>query len=51
MIHTGDISHLSKPTEFDDADQEIAQAGLDVRSSIGNAMAAVREAPAGIPST
>jgi hypothetical protein len=30
MIHTGDISHLSKPTEFDDADQVIAQAGLDV---------------------
>jgi 3',5'-cyclic AMP phosphodiesterase CpdA len=30
IIHTGDISHLSKPTEFDDADQVIAQAGLDV---------------------
>lgn len=30
IIHTGDISHLSKPTEFDDADQVISQAGLDV---------------------
>ncbi len=30
MIHTGDISHLSKPSEFDDADRIISQAGLDV---------------------
>ena len=30
MIHTGDISHLSKPAEFDDADRVIAQARLDV---------------------
>jgi 3',5'-cyclic-AMP phosphodiesterase len=30
MIHTGDISHLSKPSEFDDADKIIAQARLDV---------------------
>jgi 3',5'-cyclic AMP phosphodiesterase CpdA len=30
MIHTGDISHLSKPTEFDDAQKVISQAGLDV---------------------
>jgi 3',5'-cyclic AMP phosphodiesterase CpdA len=30
MIHTGDISHLSKPSEFDDADQIISQARLDV---------------------
>jgi 3',5'-cyclic AMP phosphodiesterase CpdA len=30
MIHTGDISHLSKPKEFDDADQMISQAKLDV---------------------
>jgi 3',5'-cyclic AMP phosphodiesterase CpdA len=30
MIHTGDISHLSKPTEFDDAQKIISQAGLDV---------------------
>jgi hypothetical protein len=30
MIHTGDISHLSKPKQFDDADQVIGQAKLDV---------------------
>jgi 3',5'-cyclic AMP phosphodiesterase CpdA len=30
MLHTGDISHLSKPKEFDDADQMISQARLDV---------------------
>jgi 3',5'-cyclic AMP phosphodiesterase CpdA len=30
MIHTGDISHLSKPKEFDDADRIISQARLDV---------------------
>jgi 3',5'-cyclic AMP phosphodiesterase CpdA len=30
MIHTGDITHLSKPAEFDDADHAISQAGLDV---------------------
>jgi 3',5'-cyclic AMP phosphodiesterase CpdA len=30
MIHTGDISHLSKPKEFDDADQIISQVHLDV---------------------
>ena len=30
MLHTGDISHLSKPSEFDDADRIIAQARLDV---------------------
>ena len=30
MIHTGDITHLSKPTEFDDADQVIREAKLDV---------------------
>src|SRR6201992_1502709 len=30
MIHTGDISHLSKPSEFDDADRIISQAKLDV---------------------
>ena len=29
MIHTGDISHLSKPEEFDNADQAIARAKLD----------------------
>jgi 3',5'-cyclic AMP phosphodiesterase CpdA len=30
MIHTGDISHLSKPSEFDDAERIISQARLDV---------------------
>src|ERR1700719_1591050 len=30
MIHTGDISHLSKPAEFDNADGVISQAKLDV---------------------
>ena len=30
IIHTGDISHLSKPAEFDNADRIIAQARLDV---------------------
>jgi 3',5'-cyclic AMP phosphodiesterase CpdA len=30
MIHTGDITHLSKPDEFDNADQIISEAQLDV---------------------
>jgi 3',5'-cyclic AMP phosphodiesterase CpdA len=30
MLHTGDISHLSKPAEFDDADKIIGEAKLDV---------------------
>src|SRR4249919_2401476 len=30
MIHTGDITHLSKPDEFDNADQIIGEAQLDV---------------------
>jgi 3',5'-cyclic AMP phosphodiesterase CpdA len=30
MIHTGDISHLSKEQEFDDAERVIGQAKLDV---------------------
>src|ERR1700726_5198566 len=30
MIHTGDISHLSKAAEFDDAERIISQAKLDV---------------------
>jgi 3',5'-cyclic AMP phosphodiesterase CpdA len=30
MIHTGDITHLSKVKEFDDAEKIIAQARLDV---------------------
>ena len=30
MLHTGDITHLSKASEFDDADRLISQARLDV---------------------
>jgi Calcineurin-like phosphoesterase len=30
MIHTGDITHLSKPQQFDDAGKAIGEAGLDV---------------------
>src|SRR6476660_7249574 len=30
MIHTGDITHLSKPDEFDNADQIIGEARLNV---------------------
>jgi 3',5'-cyclic AMP phosphodiesterase CpdA len=30
MIHTGDITHLSKESEFDDAEKIISQARLDV---------------------
>ena len=30
MIHTGDISHLSKASQFDDADRIISQSRLDV---------------------
>ena len=30
MIHTGDITHLSKPDEFDNADQLIGEAKLNV---------------------
>ena len=30
MIHTGDITHLSKAAEFDNADRIISQAKLDV---------------------
>lgn len=30
MIHTGDITHLSKPDQFDSADQIIGSAGLQV---------------------
>ena len=64
MIHTGDITHLSKPAEFDDADKIISQAGLDVHYVPGehdiideeaklyaNAMAAAQRATAGIAST
>jgi 3',5'-cyclic AMP phosphodiesterase CpdA len=31
MIHTGDVTHLSKPAEFDDADRIISQSGIEVR--------------------
>src|ERR1700758_740188 len=30
MIHTGDITHLSRPAEFDNANASISEAGLDV---------------------
>src|SRR4029077_20210050 len=30
MLHTGNITHLSKPKEFDDAAQVIGRVGLDV---------------------
>ena len=30
MLHTGDITHLSKPKQFDDAAQVIGSTGLDV---------------------
>jgi predicted MPP superfamily phosphohydrolase len=30
ILHTGDITQLSKPSEFDDADQIIREAGLEV---------------------
>jgi 3',5'-cyclic AMP phosphodiesterase CpdA len=35
MIHTGDITHLSKASEFDDANQVISEARLDVRYTPG----------------
>jgi 3',5'-cyclic-AMP phosphodiesterase len=35
MIHTGDITHLSKPKEFDDFDQLVRSANLDVRYAPG----------------
>jgi hypothetical protein len=64
MIHTGDITHLSKAAEFDDAECIISQAKLDVHyvpgehdfideqvNSIANVTGAVPRAPAGIRST
>jgi 3',5'-cyclic-AMP phosphodiesterase len=30
ILHTGDVSHLSRPEEFDDADQILKEAGLPV---------------------
>jgi hypothetical protein len=35
MLHTGDVSHLAKPLEFDDAHQLIGEAGLDVHYAPG----------------
>src|ERR1700693_5646386 len=35
MIHTGDISHTAKPNEFDDAQQMIGRAKLDVHYAPG----------------
>jgi hypothetical protein len=64
MIHTGDISHSAKANEFDDAQQMIGRAKLDVhyspgehdildpktRTPISSASARGRPAEAGIPS-
>jgi 3',5'-cyclic AMP phosphodiesterase CpdA len=30
IIHTGDITHLSKPTEFDDADKVLGETGVPI---------------------
>ena len=35
MIHTGDITHLSKPGEFDTARQLMSQTGLDIHTVPG----------------
>jgi len=35
MLHTGDVSHLAKPQEFDDAHQLIGEARLDVHYAPG----------------
>ena len=66
MIHTGDITHLSKPDQFDDAAQVIGSAGLDVHyipgerttsstrrraSPTSSVTARTPRARAGIPST
>jgi calcineurin-like phosphoesterase family protein len=65
MIHTGDITHLSKPDQFDDAAQVIGSAGLDVHyvpgehdrldetpaSPTSSATARTPRAPVGIRST
>ena len=46
MLHTGDITHLSKPKQFDDADQVIGSAGLSVfASSYGLAKTQDSEVP------
>jgi 3',5'-cyclic AMP phosphodiesterase CpdA len=35
MVHTGDVSHLAKPQEFDDAHKLIGEGGLDVHYAPG----------------
>ena len=35
MLHTGDVTHLAKPEEFDDAHQLIGEAGLDTHYAPG----------------
>jgi len=35
MLHTGDVAHLAKPQEFDDAHEIIGEAGLDVHYAPG----------------
>lgn len=35
LVHTGDITHLSKPAEFEAADQLIAKAGLPIHTVPG----------------
>jgi len=35
MIHTGDITHLALPRQFDDAAKAIGRAGLDVHYAPG----------------
>ena len=38
MLHTGDVSHLSKPAEFDTAEKIIATSGLRRISCPANTM-------------
>src|SRR3981189_1312049 len=35
IIHTGDITHLSKPAEFDNADRVFGETGLQIHSVPG----------------
>src|SRR5262245_12066162 len=62
MIHTGDITHLSRPDEFDNANQLISEAALDVPTSPASTTSSMRawarfislataRARAGTPST
>ena len=45
MIHTSDISHLSKEKEFDDADQIISQSRVDVQLRPPRELFDVRHTP------